>query len=106
MADAGVLAVSLRADAPQKPPVGQPCNGCGVCCAVTPCPLGRLIYCRVSGTCPGLHWDGELRRYLCHPLSRRELAGGGRPSLMVRWLRRTIAAGIGCDFDASVEPDQ
>ena len=35
--------IRIHADAPAKPPVGAPCNGCGVCCLLEPCPLGVLL---------------------------------------------------------------
>ena len=35
-------AIHLHALAPAKPHTGAACNGCGVCCAWQPCPLGVL----------------------------------------------------------------
>ena len=38
--------IHLHRDAPPKPAVGAPCNGCGVCCAAAPCPASLLIFSR------------------------------------------------------------
>ncbi len=112
--------VFLRADAPPKPPAGAACNGCGVCCAVEPCPLAMLVFRRRHGPCPALDWregEGEDRtqegergqrgeaRYVCGlllaperhlprlpPGLRRFVAPVFR-HLVARW----IAAGRGCD---------
>ncbi|CAA7611695.1 conserved hypothetical protein [Magnetospirillum sp. LM-5] len=78
------LIVTLHQDAPAKPAWGQPCNGCGLCCAVTTCPLGRIRFWRIKGPCPALTWDDGGQRYLCRLATNR-------------WTRRWIAAGIGCD---------
>jgi hypothetical protein len=78
------LIVTLRHDAPAKPAEGQPCNGCGVCCAVTLCPLGRLRFWRMDGPCPALTWQDGERHYVCRLATNR---------LTRRW----IAAGTGCD---------
>jgi hypothetical protein len=94
--------VALHAAAPDKPAFGQPCNGCGVCCAATPCPLGRVVHWQWRGRCPSLDWSVADRRYRCRLLAARD----GRPAWLERWLRRAIAAGQGCDFDASVETVQ
>jgi hypothetical protein len=103
--------VFLRADAPPKPPAGAACNGCGVCCAVEPCPLAMLVFRRRHGPCPALDWrEGERgqrgeARYVCGlllaperhlprlpPGLRRFVAPVFR-HLVTRW----IAAGRGCD---------
>jgi len=48
----------LHRDALPKPDFGAPCNGCGVCCASEPCPLGVLLSWRRRGRCRLLHVDG------------------------------------------------
>ncbi len=87
--------ITIHADAPSKPPTGQACNGCGVCCLAEPCPLGVLVSRRLSGPCAALRWDHAGRHYRCGLVSR------DRPwwsALARRW----IAAGRGCDSDAEV----
>lgn len=97
--------IHLHAEAPHKPPAGAPCNGCGVCCAAEPCPLGMLLSRRRHGACAALAWDETQHRHVCDALVR--------PQRFVkwRWLRplfarlaaRWIAAGRGCDSAVEVE---
>jgi hypothetical protein len=87
--------IRLHAHAPAKPGIGAACNGCGVCCLSQPCPLGMLISRRRSGPCAAVAWDAAAARYRCGLIdARRPL----RSALARRW----IAAGRGCDSDATV----
>jgi hypothetical protein len=96
--------IQIHPDAAAKPAAGQPCNGCGVCCAAEPCPVGMLLSGRRSGSCAALMWMDAERRYRCGVVSQPE-------SYVPRWLapvvgrmaRRLIAAGAGCDCSFSVE---
>ena len=100
--------------APDKPDFAAPCNGCGVCCLVAPCPLGMLISLRRHGACAALRWNKTDRIYRCGvveqpvPLLQRVLPPGTRflarlLSTPVRRLaRRWIAAGQGCDCSLQV----
>jgi hypothetical protein len=98
--------IHLHAAAPSKPPPGQPCNGCGVCCAAEPCPLGMLLSRRREGRCAALSWQDEGSLYRCDLMTqpRRFLPRGVRwmAPMLGRWARRWIAAGKGCDSDCSV----
>ena len=90
--------IHIEPDAPLKPAPGAPCNGCGVCCLAEPCPIGMLVSMKRSGACTALRWDGATRRYTCGMLDDAH-----RPAwLPRRWVRRIIAAGIGCDCDIEV----
>jgi hypothetical protein len=93
--------VWLHPQAPPKPAPGAACNGCGLCCAAEPCPLGVVLTRRWRGRCAALQWDEPGRRHRCGALAepRRHLR-------LLRWLplpvlqrvvRRWIAAGAGCD---------
>lgn len=95
----------LRSDAPPKPPAGQPCNGCGVCCAAEPCPVGILVSRRRTGRCRALVWQQgcyrcgmatQTLRHLPRPL--RWLAPVARRAAL-RW----ISAGSGCDSLAQLD---
>ncbi len=99
--------IMLHAQAPAKPELGRPCNGCGVCCAVEPCPAGVLISRRVRGACTALQWNPALRIYRCAvveytwPMLPRALAGALQ-NLAQRW----ISAGSGCDCSLQATPDR
>lgn len=101
-----VQTIALHRDAPAKPAWGEPCNGCGVCCAVETCPAGRLLFRRRRGPCPALHWAESESRYRCglaaHPQRHLPL-----PAQLARTaaalFRRWIAAGKGCDCDFQLE---
>ncbi len=110
-ADAQTVAVTRRttilihAAAPAKPPLGAACNGCGLCCAHEPCPLGMLLSRRRRGPCRALTWDEGQSRYLCGVLVD--------PPRWLPWLPRAwgrhlahrwIAAAIGCDAELLAEP--
>ena len=90
--------ILLQTTAPAQPPTGEPCNGCGTCCAAEPCPLGMLLSRSRHGACVALDWAEAENRYRCGVLAepRRWL-----PLLPASWgralARRWIAAGIGCD---------
>lgn len=79
----------LHPQAPRKPAIGAACNGCGVCCAYAPCPLGVLRHGRWRGACPALRWDTVQTRYRCMAAEAEGLFG--------RLARRWISAGSGCD---------
>lgn len=85
--------ILLQAEAPPKPALGQPCNGCGLCCAVAPCPVGMLLSGRRQGPCSQLRWQADAGLYRCGLL-----VGPPRP-LLTALARRWIAAGAGCDCD-------
>jgi hypothetical protein len=97
--------ILIEPEAPAKPALGAPCNGCGLCCLHAPCPLGVLVSRRWRGACAALRWDATQRRYQCGLLVPT------RPPRGPRWwrvmvhalLRRWIAAGQGCDADVVAE---
>jgi hypothetical protein len=90
--------IHLHAAAPAKPPEGQPCNGCGLCCAFAPCPMGALISRRRTGACKALEWQTANARYRCGVLSSPKRWVPWLPTALTRKLaRRWIAASTGCD---------
>ncbi len=97
------MKISLHAAAPAKPPVGAPCNGCGVCCSFAPCPLSRVLLGHREGACPALLW--QIDRYVCGlveaPAARLRWLPGFLTPLARRFALRWIAAGSGCDCDAT-----
>lgn len=107
MRRAGPTVIHLHPDAPAKPPAGAACNGCGVCCAWQPCPLGVLASGRRHGACAALRWDDGGRHYRCGLLSAPRSVWPRCPAALVpllqRLARRWIAAGIGCDCSAEAQ---
>jgi len=96
--------IHLHRAAPPKPQVGQPCNGCGICCALETCPAARLRFRQKSGPCPALEWTPTESRYCCGLLVRPThylnwLPAFAEPAAR-RLLARWIAAGDGCDCSA------
>lgn len=92
------MKIELHAAAPPKPAAGAPCNGCGVCCAIAPCPLSHFLLGHRRGPCPALTWQSD--RYVCGLVVA--------PKGWVRWLPRRlvlrwIGVGCGCDCDATEE---
>lgn len=99
--------IFLHPQAPPKPAEGAACNGCGLCCAAEPCPLGALVSRRRQGTCRALQWS-DSGRYVCGLVSA--------PAEVLAWLpaalaplasllaRRWIASATGCDASLVAEP--
>lgn len=104
-ADARSHVIHIQVAAPPKPAAGTDCNGCGVCCAAEPCPLGAVLSRRRRGACAALSWDEHRHCYGCGALlqPRRWL-----PWLPAAWgqhlVRRWIAAGRGCDATLETAP--
>jgi hypothetical protein len=112
--------ILIHPDAAPKPAPGAPCNGCGVCCLLEPCPLGVVLSGRRHGACVAVRWHEGERQYRCGALSEavdvlhqvlprplRRLAPWLSPGLapaLARLARRWIAAGQGCD--STVEPSE
>lgn len=96
--------ILLHPLAPPKPTPGQACNGCGVCCAAEPCPLGRLLSSRRQGRCRALSWS-DAGLYRCGVLDQPRRWLPWLPARLARALaRRWIAAGQGCDCSFEAEP--
>jgi len=103
-------AVHWHAQAPAKPALGAPCNGCGLCCLAEPCPMGMLVSRRRQGACSALRWDEAGAHYRCGVLEDAKALAASpgrwqrwRGRLWLRAARRWIAAGVGCDADLQVE---
>lgn len=97
--------IHLHRSAPLKPLEGEPCNGCGVCCALETCPAARLRFLQGHGPCPALTWQADEARYRCGLLLQPTHYLGGLPlpeGLLKKLFARWIAAGRGCDCSADV----
>lgn len=89
----------------QKPEIGSPCNGCGLCCKTQACSAGSYALGlvqnygdRAAGPCPALEQDGE--GFSCGLLKRPKhyLPKNSRGVTVLRnALSILIGSGIGCD---------
>ena len=93
--------IHIHPEAPPKPALGAPCNGCGLCCLAEPCPLGQVISRKRTGACDALQWSDTEGLYRCGVLTDAEGLLGQRwrwaAPFLRRLARRWIAAGEGCD---------
>ncbi|MBI2732700.1 MAG: hypothetical protein HYX44_05175 [Aquabacterium sp.] len=103
--------IHIHPEAPAKPAVGEPCNGCGVCCLAEPCPVGVIVSRKRHGACKALVWSQSDGRYFCGLLVGAASGSGNAGAwwrrwaraAWLRWARRMISAGSGCDASLEVE---
>lgn len=99
--------IHIRPEAPAKAELGAPCNGCGVCCLLEPCPVGALVSRRRHGACSALQWSDAQARYLCGmvvaPQQFLPWLGPLLQPWAARWARRLISAGKGCDAELQIQ---
>jgi hypothetical protein len=100
--------IRLHPAAPAKPAEAAPCNGCGVCCAAEPCPIGVLVSGRRTGACVALQWNPGAGLYRCGMVDAPRTVLPRLPRalapLVSRLARRWISAASGCDSNLVVEP--
>lgn len=103
-----VQVIHLHPQAAAKPATGAPCNGCGVCCASEPCPLGVLASRKRQGACAALVWHEGSARYRCGlieaPAEHLPAPLRWAAPAVARAARRGIAAGRGCDCSLEIQP--
>lgn len=107
--------IHIHTDAPPKPLEGAPCNGCGVCCLLEPCPLGVLLSGRRHGACVAVRWDEMTQHYRCTAVTapraalNQALPGwlhGAVPigaMVLSRLASRWISQGTGCDSSVQIQ---
>jgi hypothetical protein len=98
--------IHIHEQAPAKPTLGAPCNGCGVCCAAEPCPVSLALLWPHTAPCKALQWHEENKHYRCGMVVT--------PSRYIKWLpkrfnqtaskvfKRWIAADTLCDSDVGM----
>ena len=100
--------IYLRREAPAKPALGAPCNGCGACCAASTCPAARVLLLQWRGPCGALEWHADQAQYRCGLLADPGRYLPALPRVLLPWMarvvRRHIAAGIGCDSATTATP--
>lgn len=82
--------------APEKPPFGAPCNGCGVCCIAELCQIGSAAFGDIPGPCPALQFHHG--RFWCG-LVLAEYEGRRQGIIELPLLEHTLAIGRGCDAE-------
>lgn len=99
--------IHLHPAAPDKPVEGKPCNGCGVCCASEPCPIGIVFSRKLKGACKALFWSKAEQRYRCgliaEPQQYLPWALRCLSKALSRLAYRYVSAGSGCDSDIQAE---
>jgi len=102
--------IRIHAQAPDKPDLGQPCNGCGVCCAAAPCPVSLALLPQAQPACIALQWNQTQQRYFCGmvvaPNNYLKWLPTRLNALASRIFKRWIAAGQACDSDAELLHDR
>lgn len=95
----------FREELPRKPREGEPCNGCGLCCAVELCSLAVDLLGASAVPCPameigeGRFWCGLARwpsRYLGTPRIGDRTLGP--------MVRQGLSIGEGCDAGDPTPP--
>lgn len=74
--------------APKKPPEGDPCNGCGFCCAIELCPVAEIAGIETAPCRLVRFHDG---RFWCS-LVEAEQKAGIKPKI-----KDALCIGEGCD---------
>jgi hypothetical protein len=75
----------------KKPPYGDPCNRCGLCCMTDPCRAAQAVLLVRHGACPALKSDG-LGGFFCGLLSELQTPAERDAARFI------IGAGIWCDM--------
>ena len=73
---------------PPKPREGAPCNGCGMCCALEVCEIGRRALPGATAPCPIMAHDGK--RIVCRLVVLEADAG------LVPLIAMALGIGKGC----------
>ena len=74
---------------------GTPCNGCGLCCRLEVCGIGRMAFPDAQAPCPAIRFDGE--KFRC-AIVEMEAASGKEPLIA-----EAIGIGKGCCSDVEAE---
>ena len=88
--------------------LGAPCNGLGLCCLSSPCPLRSLVSRRCTGPCAALYWEGAPQRYMCGLIAFLAEVTGWKARWLLHMVRRgpqrQNAAETGSDADLEAVP--
>lgn len=91
---------------PAKPRFGEPCNGCGLCCAAELCETAEKHFAGAQAPCPALEWDPAWNRARCglvtNPSRHLRMPFNG-DEYLAPLFARSIAAGQGCGMEDDEE---
>lgn len=83
----------------QKPKMGEACNGCGLCCKRTACPISTIFLRSETAPCIALETDGS--RYFCGMVRNPSFYTGLSPDYdeVLRPVYLKLLGGVGgiCD---------
>lgn len=85
--------IVLVPELPSKPKFKEPCNGCGLCCAIEVCHAGKLVFGDIEGPCPALAMSRDRTRVVCS-FVEVEIESGLEPIL-----QRSLGIGLGCSME-------
>ena len=99
-----------------KPKIGEPCNGCGICCQIQLCNTGAFLLKKVKylgertikGQCPALVAEPD-GRFVCGLIKSpaKFIRSKYRPDVISRTVTTLVGAGNGCDeIGYDVDPAQ
>jgi hypothetical protein len=92
----------------EKPPQGDPCNACGLCCRMELCAIGRIVYGDIPGPCPAIAITpkGSECGMVLHPGQFAPEAVRRHGTAKVRAsAKELLAIGLGCDAWLDGEPE-
>lgn len=84
-----------------KPKFGEPCNGCGFCCATELCQIAEDSFPGAAAPCPALEfgdgrtWCGMIR----HPSRHLKINFTGADEKVAPLISMALAVGQGCGAD-------
>jgi hypothetical protein len=90
----------------EKPKFREPCNGCGVCCALQLCDMAERLFPGATAPCPALEWEdgrawcGMVR----HPSRHLKVNYTGADEAVRPLFIKAIAAGQGCGMEDERSP--
>ncbi|MGE8128941.1 hypothetical protein ACQKQD_18370 [Methylobacterium sp. NPDC080182] len=96
---------------PEKPRFGEPCNGCGYCCALQPCAIAQeYLGAEDVGPCPALLFDHQDDRFRCgmvvSPTRFMFLPPDAEADLILGTMfAEMLAVGRGCDSEDFAAPE-
>lgn len=85
------ISLPILRTAPEKPKEGQPCNGCGFCCASELCAVAEFFHGKRPGPCPEMVFNDD--RFWCGVMLRST----DEPTRFM--LTRLLGFGVGCDSE-------